>query len=200
MHFKYGQKETEFLKHQDQRLGKAIDRIGMIHREVTPDLFYALANAIVGQQISGKAAETVWGRILARYQKVTPDRILSQSVDTLQQCGMSMKKASYIHQIATAIREGSLDLEGIRALSDDDLRKALTKLPGIGPWTADMLMIFALQRTDILSYEDFGIRKGILTLYDLPELDKKQFAGYRERFSPYGTVASFYLWELAGGK
>lgn len=200
MHFKYGQKEIEFLKHQDQRLGEAIDRIGMIPREVTPDLFYALANAIVGQQISGKAAETVWGRILAQYQKVTPDRILSLSVDTLQQCGMSMKKASYIHQIATAIREGSLDLEGIRALSDDDLRKALTKLPGIGPWTADMLMIFALQRTDILSYEDFGIRKGIRVLYDLPEIDKKQFAACRERFSPYGTIASFYLWELAGGK
>ena len=200
MHFEYGQKEIKFLKHQDQRLGEAIDRIGMIHREVTPDLFYALANAIVGQQISGKAAETVWGRVLDRYQKVTPDGILTQSVDALQQCGISMKKASYIYQIATSIRDGSLDLEEIRVLSDEDLRKALTKLPGIGPWTADMLMIFALQRTDILSYEDFGIRKGILTLYDLPELDKKQFAGYRERFSPYGTVASFYLWELAGGK
>ena len=82
MHFEYGQKEIKFLKHQDQRLGEAIDRIGMIYREVTPDLFYALANSIVGQQISGKAAETVWGRILARYQRVTPDGILSKSVDT----------------------------------------------------------------------------------------------------------------------
>ena len=91
--------------------------------------------------------------------------------------------------------KGHINLKELEHLSDDEVIKQLSSLHGVGVWTAEMLLIFSLQRSDVVSYGDLGIRKGMMKLYGLESLTKKQFANYRERYSPYGSVASLYLWE-----
>ena len=108
--FKYGQPEIEYLKRRDKKLGVAIDRIGAIEREVTPDLFTALVKSVVAQQISTKAAETVWGRLCNQLLEITPDRIAYTDVSVIQKCGLSMRKAGYIKGIGASAIRGELDL------------------------------------------------------------------------------------------
>lgn len=197
--FAYGDKEIQYLRHQDPILGKVIDQIGHIDRTVIPDLFEALVNSIVSQQISSKALATVWERITARCSPLTPAHIHSLPAEQLQSCGISMRKASYIKEAAARILDGRLDLHELAQLPDDQVRRILCELPGIGPWTAEMLLIFSLQRPDVLSCGDFGIRKGLCMVYGHDEITPQLFAMYQKRFSPYGTVAGLYLWAVAGG-
>lgn len=198
--FPYGEKEVAYLKERDEKLGEAIDRIGMIERAVIPDLFTALVSTIVGQQISNKAKDTVWNRLLERFPELTPETVALADPATIQQCGITMRKASYIKGVAEAILDGQLDLDLLPHLSDEEVIKELTSLKGLGRWSAEMLLIFALQRPDIVSWNDLALRKGMMALYGLRELDKARFEQYRRRYSPYGTVASLYLWEIAAGR
>ena len=165
MNFNYGRKETEWLKLQDPLLGAAIDRIGHIHRAVNPDLFTALINSIVGQQISSKAQVTVWNRIQERFKPLAPKTIDSVSAEELQTCGISMRKAHYIKGITESVLDGSLDLARLHSLSDEEVCKKLCQIKGIGIWTAEMLMIFSMQRMDILSWGDLAIQRGLRILY-----------------------------------
>lgn len=195
--YKYGEKEIEYLKKKDKKLGQAIDRIGGIEREINPDLFIALVSNIVGQQISNKAFETVWSRFSELIKEVTPQSILATDTDRIQKCGMSLRKVGYIKGIAEAVASGELDLLALHEMSDDEVIKRLSALNGIGVWTAEMLLIFSMERPDVLSWSDLAIRRGMMNLYGLKELSREQFEKYKKRYSPYGTVASFYLWELS---
>jgi len=196
-YFVYGQKEIEHLKRQDQVLGAAIDRIGMIKRAVIPDPFTALISSVVSQQISGKAAETVWKRLENLLGEITPEAIAEADLEAIQKCGISMRKAEYIKGIAAAAVSGRVDFNNLHTLSDQDVIKKLTALRGVGVWTAEMLLIFSLCRPDVVSFHDLGIRRGMMYLYGLNELSRQTFERYRRRYSPYGTVASLYLWALA---
>ena len=185
---------------KDKKLGAAINRIGLIERQVIPDLFAALVHSIVSQQISGPAAATVWRRILDYFGTLTPEKIGQASCEEIQQLGISMRKARYIKGVAQAALEGRLDLQELNNLPDEDVIKRLVSLPGVGVWTAEMMLIFSLQRPDVVSWGDYGIRKGMMKLYGLDELTREQFDKYRKRYSPYGSVASLYLWEIAAGR
>ena len=196
-YFKYGKKEIEWLKSRDPKLGKAMDRIGKVKREVNPDLFSSLVNSIIGQQISTKAQVTVWTRLNKKVKPLTPKAIELLSPEELQPVGISMRKALYIKGIAKAVLNKSLDLAQLPMLSDDEVCDKLTELNGIGRWTAEMLMIFSMQRKNILSYGDLGIIRGLKTLYKKTTISKEQFAKYRERYSPYASVASLYLWVIS---
>ncbi|MCL2070266.1 MAG: DNA-3-methyladenine glycosylase [Treponema sp.] len=196
--FKYGKKELEWLKSRDPALGAAIDRIGRLRREVNPDLFTALISSIVGQQISSKAAETVWGRIEERFVPLTAKTIDSASAEEIQTCGISMRKAHYIKGIAEAVLDGSLDLDALHKLSDEEVCKRLVQIKGIGIWTAEMLMIFSMQRKDILSWGDFAIQRGLRILYKRKDISRELFEKYKKRYSPYASVASLYLWAISG--
>lgn len=198
-YFPYGQEEVDYLTKKDAKLGWAISRIGMLQRPVEPDLFKALVSSIVGQQISGKALATIWGRFEERFVPLTPETIASASLEELQSCGISMRKASYIQGIAEAVLQGEVDLEGIKDLPDEEVYKELMKLKGVGPWTAEMLLIFSLERKDVVSFGDLAIQRGMRMLYRHREITPKLFAKYRKRYSPYGSIASLYLWEIAGG-
>lgn len=198
--FQYGQKETDYLKKKDKRLAEVIDRIGPVQREIIPDLFAGLVNSIVGQQISTKAFITIWNRIKDLFGTVTPENILSKSAEELQKCGITMKKSVYIRNIAMDIINGSLNLDELYELPDDEVCRRLSSLNGIGTWTAEMLMTFSMQRPDILSWDDLAIRRGIMMLYGHKKLDKNLFGRYKKRYSPYGSVASLYLWEISLGK
>ncbi|NLP44170.1 MAG: DNA-3-methyladenine glycosylase 2 family protein [Peptococcaceae bacterium] len=195
--FEYGEKEVAYLKKKDKKLGLAIERIGPIRRRVIPDLFEALVNSILSQQISSKAAATVWNRMLERFELITPACIAEASVEDIQQCGTTFRKANYIKDISVAVLSGELNLEELKQLPDQQVIKRLTSLKGIGIWTAEMLLIFSLQRPDVVSWGDLAIRRGMMNLYGLTSLSTEQFARYRQRYSPYGSVASLYLWELA---
>lgn len=197
--FTYGEAEINYLKSKDKLLGQAIDKIGPIQREVHRDLFSSLISSIVGQQISSKAAATIWGRIVAALNTVTPETILNCPIDTLQQCGISFKKASYIRNIAQSVQNGSFNIQALHHKSDDAVCKELVQLNGVGVWTAEMLMLFSMQRPNILSFGDLAILRGMRMLYHHRSINKPLFEKYRRRYSPYGSVASLYLWAIAGG-
>jgi len=195
--FRYGRTEIAHLKKRDKQLGAAINEIGMIERDVTPDLFVALVASVASQQISAKAAETVWRRIEERLGTITPLSIAGATPEEIQQCGMSMRKAGYIKGIGDAVTNGSLDLARLRELSDDDVIASLSALNGVGIWTAEMLLIFSMERPDVLSWGDLAIRRGMMQLYGKSTIDRTAFERYRKRYSPYGSVASLYLWEIS---
>jgi len=195
--FKYGEVEVDHLKKKDKKLASAIDRIGKIEREVIPDLFTALVNSIVSQQISSKAAVTVWGRLCSLIGEITPESILNADVNDIQKCGMSVRKATYIKNIADTAYSGDLNISELYNMSDEDIIKKLSSLNGIGVWTAEMLMIFSMERPNVVSWGDLAIRRGMCNLYHHKELTKTQFERYKKRYSPYGSVASLYLWALS---
>ena len=199
MIFIYGEAEIAHLQKRDKTLGAAIDRIGLIRREVNPDLFSALINSIVGQQISSKAHATVWERMKSGFGDITPNSILACSVEEIQKFGISFRKASYIHGAAQRVADGTLDIEALRSMSDAEVCNELVKLDGIGKWTAEMLMLFSMQRPDVLSYGDLAILRGMRMLYRRKEITCELFEKYRRRYSPFGSVASLYLWAIAGG-
>lgn len=195
--FEYGQKEIDYLKSKDKKLGAAIDRIGMIKRRITPDPFIALVSSVVAQQISSKAAETVWNRLLSLLGSITPENIAKAELAEIQGCGMSVRKAEYIKGIAEAAISGTMDFNTLHTLTDEEIIKKLSALHGVGVWTAEMLLIFSLCRPDVVSYKDLAICRGMMNLYGLKELPKEKFERYRKRYSPYGSVASLYLWALS---
>ena len=197
MFFSYGRAETDYLSSRDPVLGAAIDRIGHIDREVFPNLFEALINSIAGQQISGKALATVWARLCTAVSTVTPENLLAAGEERLRACGFSGRKVNYMLSAARAVADGALDIHSLVEKDDQEVIRTLTALPGVGRWTAEMLLTFSLQRPDVLAYDDFGIRKGLCRLYGLDSVSKAQFAEYRARYAPYATVAALYLWHIA---
>ncbi len=196
-YFIYGEKEIEYLKKKDKKLAEAIDKIGMIKREIILDPFEAIITSVVGQQISNKAAVTVNSRLLELVGKIAPDNIGQATLEDIQKCGMSNRKALYIKGIAEAALDKSIDFKNLHKLSDEEIIKELTSLYGVGVWTAEMLLIFSLGRMDVLSFKDLAIVRGMMRLYGLDKITKKEFEKYRKRYSPYGSVASLYLWELS---
>lgn len=197
--FEYGEAEAACLKKKDKKLGALMDRLGVLSREVSSDPFESLVSSVISQQISGKAAQTVAGRLMDKAGgALTPQGMAGLSQEEIQACGMSMRKAGYIRGIARAAASGQIDFAGLHRLSDGEIIRELTALSGVGVWTVEMLLLFALGRQDIVSYGDFSIRKGMMRLYGLKELTGEQFKRYRKRYSPYGSIASLYLWELAG--
>lgn len=197
--FIYGEKEINYLKKADPALSTIIDEIGPIERRVTLDLFTSLVNSIVSQQISTKAAETVCSRIMDKFGVISPETLHNASLEEIQQCGMSMRKANYIKDTATKVFPSKLNIEELYTLSDEEVIKKLCELNGIGVWTAEMTLIFCMQRPNVMSWDDLGIQRGLRMLHRHKKIDKKLFQKYKLRYSPYASVASLYLWAIAGG-
>ncbi len=197
MHFSYGEKEILHLSSKDKILGKAINEVGHIYREVNTDLFSSIIYHIVGQQISVVAQKTIWKRMTDHFGKATSDKINETSINELQSFGITFRKAKYMSGVALKVLEGALNPDNMWELSDEDVIKSLTKLPGIGIWTAEMILLFCMQRPDIFSYEDLAIHRGLCKLYDKEKIDRKQFEKYKKQYSPYGSTASLYLWAIS---
>lgn len=193
----YGAKELSYLTKKDEKLGRLIEKTGHLKREVSKDLFDSLVGYIATQQISNKAAVTVRIRITEKFGRVTAKKLAAVSDEEIKSVGISMRKALYIRGLSDAVISGELDIEGLAGLPDETVTSRLTTLKGIGDWTAEMFLIFSLGRMDVVSYKDFAIRKGMMSLYGLKTLEKEIFDKYRKRYSPYGTVASLYLWHLS---
>ena len=196
-HFQYSDDDAAALAGKCKRLAAAMESIGRIEREVQPDLFTALTDSIISQQISNKAAATVSARFRALVGDVTPESVYALAATDIQQCGMSMRKAGYLKSAAAAVVTGDLPLASLPQLPDADVVRTLSALPGIGVWTAEMLMIFSMQRPDVMSFGDLAIRRGLMNLHRHREMPRERFERYRRRYSPYGSIASLYLWRLS---
>jgi DNA-3-methyladenine glycosylase II len=199
VYFQYGEKEIEHLRKKDKKLAEVIDRIGMIERTVNPDLFSALVNSIIGQQISTKAHQTIWQRMQNEVGEITPDTIDSLSLEELQKFGTTFNKAEYIKSVARKVKSNEFNIDALHSLSDEEVCNKLSELHGIGVWTAEMLMLFSMQRPNVLSYGDLAILRGMRMVYRHRKIDKTKFNKYWKRLTPHASVASLYFWAVAGG-
>ena len=199
MYFTYGETEVSYLRQKDKRLCEVIDRIGHIYRAVDLDLFSSVAHHIIGQQISTKAQTTIWQRMQDALGTVNAETLLAAGVPKLQGLGMTFRKAEYITDFAKKVHAGAFDLDAVEHMSDEEAIRELSSLKGIGVWTAEMILLFCLQRPDIFSFDDLAIQRGLRMVYHHREIGRERFEKYRRRFSPYCSVASLYFWAVAGG-
>lgn len=163
------------------------------------DGFRTLANAVVGQQISVAAAAGIWRRLLAAFPHFSPGAIEKASSEELRACGLSGRKAEYLSGIARVFAAGGLTDSAFSALDDDAVRERLCSLRGVGPWTAEMFLIFHLRRPDVLPLGDVGLHRAAARLYGFPEGEGRPATVARirelgERWRPWRTVAVWHLW------
>lgn len=180
-------------------MAEVIDKIGVVRRRVIPDVFAALVHSIVGQQISTKAHESIWRKVEETVGEVSPKNILAISPELLQSVGISFRKVEYIRDAARRFESGEFDVLSFDSMSDEQVIEKLTQLKGVGIWSAEMLMLFSMQRLDVLSFGDLAILRGLRMIYHHRRIDRRLFEKYRRRFSPCNSVASLYLWAVAGG-
>ena len=168
--------------------------------EVSEDLFYDIVWTIIGQQLSGKAADTIFARFCRLFSKkpFTPRQILRLEEEQMRSVGISGAKIRAIKDLARRVDSGELDVPGLVALEDQAVIDALTTVTGIGPWTAEMILMFSLGRTDIFSAGDLGLQKGLMHLYGLKKPPAKTtLARMTRAWSPYRTYAARVLWRVA---
>ncbi|HBG5346383.1 TPA: DNA-3-methyladenine glycosylase 2 family protein [Clostridioides difficile] len=193
MNFIYSNVEIEYLKNKDKILSDIIDKIGHIEREIDTDLFLSVIHHIIVQQISTKAQATIWKRMKEHLKEINASSILSTGTTELQSFGMTYRKAEYLTDFVTKVKNGEFDLQSITCMSDKEVIDKLTSLKGIGIWTAEMILLFCLQRPNILSFDDLAIQRGLRMVYHHRKITRKLFEKYQKRFSPYCSVASLYF-------
>jgi DNA-3-methyladenine glycosylase II len=161
--------------------------------------YAGLASIIAYQQVSTKAAATIWGRVVKRLGKVTPKAVLATDIDDLRADGLSRPKISHIRSIATAVEDGSLNFRRLGRAPDDDARAELVAVKGIGPWTADVFLMFALGRPDVFPHADIGLSEAYRMLAgEEKRRPPKDFLEVGERWRPYRGVAAAMLWAYIG--
>ncbi len=164
--------------------------------------FHSLTRSIVYQQLSGKAASTIFGRVVeaAKCDPLTPKAVLKIPMERLRAAGLSQQKAAYVRDLAEKTRDGMVDFSRLPSLSDDEIIAHLTQVKGVGVWTVQMLLMFALNRPDVLPVADLGIRNAMQKAYALDTPPKaKEMEALAEKWRPYRTVACWYLWRSLDG-
>jgi len=200
-------KARKALAAADPTMAALIERVGKIdiatrmkrRKEERPeDPYGALLRAIVGQQLSTKAARTIYLRVVDLFGGTTPtpEQLLEAEEEDLRACGLSGRKTEYVRDLATHVVSGELELDRLDRLSDEEVIEEIVAVRGLGQWTAEMFLLFHLQRPDILSGGDLGIRKAIQIEYGLDEMPPpKRVIEIGEPWRPYRSLASLYLWE-----
>lgn len=205
------------LRQLDTQLAVLINKYGDIEIQLADNYFESLASSIVGQQLSNKVADVIWTRLvkflgsevdgipntvksLSNYKQcdgcqITPEAIVAASVENLRSVGLSTNKATYLKNLSQAVIDGSLNLCNIQEISNDEIIMQLIKIKGIGRWTAEMFLIFSLGRQDIFSMGDGGLYNAIRKLYSLENPTKAQIQEITQKWSPYRSYASLYLWK-----
>jgi DNA-3-methyladenine glycosylase II len=187
----------------DPVMAELVDRIGPLdhaaRRRGRPDDAYgSLVRTIVGQQLSMKAAHTIYARLAALFggRPLTPAELLAADEETLREAGLSRQKIAYLRDLAVRVQCGELELEALHKLPDDEVSEKITGVKGLGRWSADMFLIFHLQRPDVLPVGDLGIRRAVERAYGLPALpDKRQLRTIAHPWRPRRSLACLYLWK-----
>jgi DNA-3-methyladenine glycosylase II len=204
---KKGVKARAALAAADPAMAALIERIGEIDlatrlrrrsEERPPDAYGALLRAIVGQQLSTKAARTIYLRVCDLFGGSTPspEQLLEASEEDLRACGLSGRKVEYVRDLAVHVLDGELELDRLGELSDEEAIEEIVAVRGLGQWTAEMFLLFHLERPDVLSGGDLGIRKAVQIEYGLKEMPTAQkVLEVGEPWRPHRSLASLYLWE-----
>jgi DNA-3-methyladenine glycosylase II len=200
-------KARKALAASDPTMAALIERIGKIDlatrlsrrkEERPPDAYGALLRAIVGQQLSTKAARTIYLRVVDLFggSTPTPEQLLDASEADLRGCGLSGRKTEYIRDLAAHVLSGELELDRLQDLGDEEVIEEIVAVRGLGQWTAEMFLMFHLERPDVLSGGDLGIRKAIQVEYGLEEMPTPtRVVEIGEPWRPHRSLASLYLWE-----
>ncbi len=191
----YWPRATRDLAARDAVLRALITRFDGLALGSRGDAFSTLARAIVGQQISVRAAQNVWGRLSGRLETVTPGTVARSRKPTLRACGLSAQKADYLKDLARKFLDGTLDAARWRALEDEALIAELTLVKGIGRWTAEMFLIFYLTRPDVLPLADLGLQRAMRLHYNRGRpLSERRMRSIGASWAPWRSVATWYLW------
>ena len=183
------------LKKKDKKLGKIIDSYPKDFLFSKSDPFLTLARSIVGQQISVKAAQSVWDKLTLKVVQISPENISMIHSNTLKSAGLSRQKVLYLKNLAYAFLENRIKINLWSKMSDDEIINDLIKIKGIGRWTAEMFLIFNLCRADIFPLDDIGMIKGICRLYNLKyPIKREELIKIGNKWKPYRSVATWYLW------
>jgi DNA-3-methyladenine glycosylase II len=188
---------------KDPVLNKLVKKYGAPNnfKDRSEFLYEELVESIIGQQLSGKAADTIFKRFLALYKNSKfprPDELLKTDVEKLRSAGMSYSKTSYIKNIAKAFKDKSLDVKKLKKMSDEEIKKELIKIKGVGNWTVEMILIFTFKRGDVFSLGDAGLRRAIKNLYNIEkDADVLKLA---EKWKPKRSYACWYLWRSLENK
>ena len=197
------QKAVNALRELDPELVPLLDAFQI--EDLTPetDYYRSLTRAIIYQQLSGKAAKTISDRFIALYHGKdypSPGDVLKTDHETLRSVGLSNAKAKYIKNISRAFLDGSIDYKNLRNLSNDAIMEKLVAIKGVGPWTAQMFLMFTLNRLDVFPSGDLGVQKGFQQYFKLKALPTpKTMKQKAERWKPFRTVASLYFWKVVDG-
>jgi DNA-3-methyladenine glycosylase II len=163
--------------------------------------FERLADAITGQQLSVKAADTIWGRFTALLDnQVTPEHVLGLSVEQMRSVGLSGQKAGYMHLLAQSFMNGDIRADELPSMSNEEVIEELTRLKGIGPWTAEMFLMFTLGRPDVFSYLDLGLVRAFEQVYGITGATRTHMEPKVVLWAPYRTYAALALWRLRDNK
>ncbi len=183
------------LSRRDKALARIIRACGPIHLVSRDDPFQSLARAIVGQQISVKAAASVWARVQAACGTVAPERVCRMRASTLRKAGLSERKVSYVKDLAARFRSGELDPAQWPAMDDESVIQTLVAVHGVGRWTAEMFLIFNLVRPDVYPVDDPGLLTALGRVYgDGQKFTRAEAIEIASRWQPWRTVATWYLW------
>lgn len=188
---------TEYLKKQDPILGRIIDQTSPVKLRKSGNYFSDLVESIISQQLSLKAADTIFRRFVALFpdNKVAPENVLALDIAAIRNAGVSYQKILYIQDLAKKTLESDIIFEQFETMTDEEIIEQLTKIKGIGRWTAEMFLMFSMGRPDIFSYGDLGLRRALQNLYGLDhEPTYKEAKKIAERWKPFRTIACYYLW------
>ena len=195
-------KGLKHLKQADKKMGRLIAEYEKPEFKKDLNYFEALVRAIVYQQLSGKAAATIYKRfknLFIKNKYPSPIMVMEKSHEELRSVGLSNQKASYIHNIADAFYTGAIPKD-INIIGDKEVIECLTTIKGVGPWTAEMFLMFTLNRPDVFPVTDLGIQKGFQLFFQLDKLPRPdQMMEKAESWRPYRTLASWYLWRIVEG-
>ncbi|WP_291985486.1 DNA-3-methyladenine glycosylase [Candidatus Accumulibacter sp. ACC007] len=191
----YWQQASAALAHRDPILATLVERFSGAALASRGDPFATLVRSIVGQQISVKAADSVWARCLAAVPEVTPVGVLESEPETLRACGLSARKVEYVLDLARHFDDGQIQVQHWSSLSDAEIIGELTAVRGVGVWTAEMFLIFNQLRPDIFPLDDIGLQKAVALHYCHGERPGRRFLVEQgERWRPWRSVATWYLW------
>lgn len=185
---------------KDRRLKKLIESQDVVKLRKRSNICNYLCASIMSQQLSTKVAQVIYNRFLELYggKEPTPSQILDTPIPSLRAIGLSNAKALYVHNVARFEQEHGMDLRKLNKMSDDDIITYLTKIKGVGRWTVEMLLMFAMGREDVFALDDLGIQNAMIRLYKLDREDKKEFRAAMTRISdkwkPYRSYACLHLW------
>ena len=191
----FWQKAKKTLSNKDKKLSKIIESYPQDFLFSKSDPFFTLARSIVGQQISVKAAQSVWDRLEAKVGKISPKIIIKTHSNTLKSVGLSRQKVNYLKNIANAFIEKKIKLNMWNKMTNEEIIQDLIQIKGIGRWTAEMFLIFNLCRADIFPLDDIGMIKALCKLYNIPYPTSRELViRIGKKWKPYRSVATWYLW------